>query len=116
MNQRLLVFLLCVGVSVTGCSSMRVVRLQTAPAAAFGSVKAGDEVSVLTADGRTHRFVVAAVTGDELIARNGDRYHRADITRLERKAFSFPRTLLLAGGIYLGVALVVGAILAVAFG
>ena len=115
LNWTLLVCSLCVGLSTTGCSSMRIVRLQSGGSAPFGPIKAGDEVTVLTRGGQTDRIVVAEIAGEEIVARSGTRYHRNDIVKLERKSFSLPRTALLVGGIYLGAAIVVGLIFAAAF-
>ena len=110
-----LLCLVCLGVMTTGCSSMKAVRLHSGASTPFGPLRAGDEVTVVTRDGRTVRFVVAEIAGEEIVARSGGRYHRDDILRLERKTFSLGKTALLAGGIYLAVAAVVGLAFAAAF-
>jgi hypothetical protein len=115
LNRILVVCVLCVGLSTAGCSSMKTVRVQSGGSAPFGPIKAGDEVSVLTRDGHADRFVVAEIAGDEIVARSGNRYHRNDLVKLERKTFSPSKTALLSIGICLGAALVTGVIFAAMF-
>ena len=100
--SRLLGYMLICGLAAgtTGCRSMQTVRPNT-PAAAgpFGPVKAGDIVRVQTHDGRRITFTVREVSGDALVAEDGERYDRRDIVRLERRAISPGRTALLVVGL-----------------
>ena len=107
MYRRLCVWILCVVVSTVSCTSMKQVRLEDPPAPPFGRVKAGDTVTVFTKDGRTNRFVVAEVVGREIVSKNGGRYDRDEVVKLERKSFNVTRSVLLGLGIYAGVSLVV---------
>ena len=115
MRRAVLAWVLCVAIGTTGCTSMKPVRLESAPAAPFGRVKAGDTVIVLTKDGRTDRFVVAEVIGSEIVSKSGGRYARDEVVKVERKSFSPTKTVFLGLGIYLGVSIVVGLMYAVAF-
>lgn len=99
--RRILAVLLICSLVLTGaCSSMKTIDTVTVPARTpFGKVKAGDTVVVHLNSGERHRFVVRQVDGDHLVAENGTRFSRGEITRLERRSFSGPKTALLVGGI-----------------
>ena len=78
---------------------MKTIKPAAPGAPAFGTVKAGDTVQVRTQDGRSRRFVVQQVDGENLLAADGTRFTRSEIARLQRESFSAWRTAVLAGGI-----------------
>jgi hypothetical protein len=53
--------------------------------------------------------VVDWIDGDTLVARSGTRFTRQDIVRLERRALSVPKTVVLIGGIAGAILVGVGA-------
>ena len=76
----------------------------------YGPLKPGDIVVVRTVEGERGPFVVDRIDDDAIVARDGTRFTRQDIVRLERRAFSGLRTAVLIGGIAGGaVMLAVGA-------
>jgi len=88
------------GAQPTIAESLKTIRPATEPAApTFGRVKAGDTVVVETQDGRQARFVAQQVDGDAIVSKDGVRYTRSDIARLQRRSFSGATTALLVGGI-----------------
>jgi 3-dehydroquinate synthase class II len=96
---------------------MKTLRIEDPKASPFARLKAGDTVVVHTKDGKTDRFVVAAVHEDALVSVNGGRYQSDEIAKIERKSISVPRTVGLSIAVYLGVGLVAFAIaFASAFG
>ena len=114
--QRLVACLVLTSVAMptAGCTSMKTVRPVTQPAAAttFGKLKAGDTVSIRTADGRTSRFVVQQVVGDVIVAPDGVRYASAEIVELKRRSFSAPKTAGLVAGVFAGLVLLAAAAVA----
>ena len=76
----------------------------------YGSLKPGDTVVVHTPNGEQEPFVVGRIDGDTIVARDGTRFTRQDIVRLERRALSGLKTAVLIGGIAGGaIMLAVGA-------
>jgi hypothetical protein len=114
-NQRIIACLLVCSVAATtvGCTSMRTLHPVTDPATSrFGSVKAGDTVTVEMRDGRRARFVVQQVDADAIVSKEGVRYGRSEIGRLQRRSFSGWKTAFLVGGLFAGV-FTVAAIMAI---
>jgi hypothetical protein len=70
-------------------------------------VQSGDAVVVLTRQGTSARFVVRQVDGETLIATDGRRFAGSDLVRVERKEFSWPKTLGLIGGVAGGAFVIV---------
>jgi len=102
LSQRAIACLLACTVAAAnaGCTSMKTIHPATTPnQPVYGPVKAGDTVIVQTPDGERWRFVVQAIDGNAIVAPEGKRYERADVVRLQRKAFSGPRTIGLVAGI-----------------
>ena len=96
---------------------MKTIRPATMPnQPLYGPLKAGDTVIVQTPDGERWRFVVQAIDGTAIVAPEGKRYERADVVRLQRKAFSGPRTIGLVAGLTAGVLLIFGIAVASAYG
>jgi len=83
----------------TGCTTMKTIRPASPGAPVFGKVKAGDTVSVQTHDGRSMRFVVQRVDGENLVAADGTHFAPTDIARLQRRSFSAGKTGALAAGL-----------------
>jgi hypothetical protein len=69
----------------------------------FGPLKPGDAVIVHTRDGVRRPIVVVQIDGDTIVARGGTRFTRHHIVRLERRAFSGPKT----AGLIVGMTAVV---------
>lgn len=82
----------------------------------YGPLKAGDTVIVQTPDGERWRFVVQAIDGQVIVAPGGKRYGRSDIVRLQKRAFSGPRTVGLIAGLTAGAVLLFGIAVASAYG
>ena len=109
--NRFVASVLACSLLLSGCTSMKRIQPATAPSQpVYGPLKPGDTVVVQTPDGEQERFVVDRIDGDTIVARDGTRFTRQDIVRLERRALSGPKTAVLIGGIAAGtVMLVVGA-------
>jgi len=76
----------------------------------FGPLKPGDIVVVQTVEGEQEPFVVDRIDDDAIVARDGTRFTRQDIVRLERRALSGLKTSVLIGGFTRGaIMLAVGA-------
>ena len=75
---------------------------------AFGTIKAGDTISVRLNDGRRERFVVESLGGSTIVSATGARYDRSEIVQLQRRSFSAPKTALLAVGGFVGFIVVLG--------
>ena len=90
---------------------MRRIQPATSPGQpVYGPLQPGDTVVVQTTDGEQGTFVVDRIDGDTIVTRGGTTFTRPDIVRLERRAFSGPKTAVLIGGIAAGaVMLSVGA-------
>lgn len=69
----------------------------------FARVKHGDTVVVYSKGGVKDRFVVKTVDAEHIVSERGTKYHKSQVTKLERKAFSWPKTCGLAAGVFLGV-------------
>ena len=74
----------------------------------YGPLKAGDTVVVQTPDGHRSRFEVQAIDGNAIVGPEGKRYERGDVVRLQRRAFSGPRTIGLVAGLTAGALLLLG--------
>lgn len=113
MLRRLIALVLVSALTSAGCTSMKTIHPASPGEPPFGPVQIGDTVVVLTRGGEQACFVVQGMDGETLIASTGRRYVRSDLVRLERKAFSGARTAGLiagiAGGVFVVVAITVGA-------
>ena len=79
---------------------MKRIQPATAPGqTVYGSLKPGDTVVVHGSDGEHGPFVVLRIDGDTIVGRGGTRFTRQEIVRLERRALSVPKTLVLIAGI-----------------
>jgi len=96
---------------VSGCTSMKAIQPAMVPGQpVYGPLKPGDIVVVHTAEGEQEPFVVAGIDDEAIVARDGTRFTRQDIVRLERRALSGLKTAVLIGGIAGGaIMLAVGA-------
>src|SRR5215203_3942409 len=112
INRMIVCLLVCgVGANTVGCTSLKTMHPVTDPATpTFGSVKAGDTVIVEMRDGRRARFVVEQVDGDAIVSKDGVRYGRSEISRLQRQSFSGWKTALLVVGLSGAVIVVLAAI------
>lgn len=109
--------LVCLVPSLSGCTSMRTVRLVPPPAQPiYGDLKAGDTVEIETRDGERQRFVIQQIDGDTIIAPGGQRYKRDEIVKLQRKSFSAPKTVALVAVVFGAVFIIVAAAAAAALG
>jgi hypothetical protein len=112
LSRRLVAALLVGAMTLTGCTSMKTIRPATPGELPFGPVQTGDTVVVHTRGGEQASFVVQRIDAETLVAEDGRRYVRSDILRLERKAFSGPKTTGLiagiAGGVFVVVSIAVG--------
>jgi hypothetical protein len=110
--RRVIASVLAGALTFAGCTSTKAIRPAGPGEPPFGPVQAGDSVIVLTRDGESARFIVQGIDGEALIASDGRRYLRSDLVRVERKAFSGPKTAGLiagiAGGVFLVVSVTVG--------
>jgi hypothetical protein len=109
--NRVVTCVLACSLLLSGCTSVRRIQPATAPGQPiYGPLKPGDTVVVQTADGQEGSFVVDRIDGETIVVRGGTRFTRQEIVRLERRAFSGPKTAILVGGIAAGaVWLAVGA-------
>jgi hypothetical protein len=110
--------LVCVlSLSGSACTSMKTIRPATDPRKpAFGSVKAGDKVTLHLHDGRRLQVTVAQVDDGGLTSAEGIRYGRSDIAQIQRRSFSIGRTTSLVAGVVLGAMVVAAALVAAALG
>ena len=87
--------LTALAVATASCSSMH--KVPVVPASAgqpvAWQVKAGDTVRVTMRDGGSSEFRVQSVTPEAIVAINGVRFEQANITSIERRGFSFGKTL-----------------------
>lgn len=96
-----------------GGTAMKTVNPQTDPSKPrFGSMKAGDALVLHLRDGRRLEITVARLDDDAFVSAEGIRYPYSDIAQLQRRSFSVPKTIGLAGGLYLGSAAAVAIALA----
>ena len=107
MFSRLIASILACALTFAGCTSVKTIRPASPGELPFGPVQAGDSVIVQTRDGARASFIVQRIDGEALIAADGQRYLRSDLVRVERKAFSGPKTAGLVAGIAAGVFVVV---------
>lgn len=97
------VILICALALSSACSSMTTIDPVTAPEPSpFGNVRAGDTVVIHLTSGERRRFVVRAIDGDHLVGDNGSRFARGEITTLQRRSFSGPKTAFLVGSLAAG--------------
>lgn len=112
MFSRLIASVLAGALTFAGCTSMTTIRPASPGEPPFGPVQAGDNVIVQTRDGARASFIVQRIDGEALIASDSQRYLRSDLVRVERKAFSGPKTAGLiagiAGGVFVVVSVTVG--------
>ena len=113
MFKTTVVWIVTFALLASGCTTMKTVRVEDPRASPFGRVKAGDTVIVHTLDGKTDRFVVAAVEADALVSVNGGRYRQNEIKSIDVKSLSVPKTVGLGIGVFFGVVIIM---LAVAVG
>ena len=92
---------LTISLLVAGCTSFDDLD---PPGAVAGQLNPGDEVEVVTVDGRNYRFTVKAVDA-EAISGDGVRVPVADIATLKRREISAGKTAGVAAG---GYVLVIG--------
>ena len=109
--DRFVTCVLACSLLLSGCTSVKRIQPATAPGQpVYGPLKPGDTVVVHTSDGQEGQFVVDRIDGETIVVRGGTRFTRQDIVRLERRAFSGPKTAILVGSIAAGaVWLAVGA-------
>jgi hypothetical protein len=112
VSRRLVASVLVGALTFGGCTSMNTIRPSLPGEPPFGPVQTGDTVVVQTRGGEQACFIVQRIDGETLIASDGRRYVRSDLVRVERKAFSGPKTAGLiasiAGGVFVIVAITVG--------
>jgi len=115
INRMIVCLLVCsVAANTVGCTSLKTIHPLKNPATpTFGTVMPGDTVVVEMRDGRRARFVVEQVDGDAVVSKDGVRYGRSEISRLQRQSFSGWKTALLVVGLS-GAVIVVLAAIAVA--
>jgi hypothetical protein len=102
--RRILIAIICVTVSLTGCTTLRPVN-PTNDKSIVGSLAPNDSVRVWMRDGRVIDLRLTAVEPDALIGEK-QRLPIQEIQRVERREFSATRTTLLVVGI--GVATFLG--------
>jgi hypothetical protein len=95
MSHRLIVMVLCSALMVSGCTTLKPIRVAQPEMPGFGPVKTGDTLVVQTRSGETARFVVRDMTEDTLIAADGRQYTRSDLVTIERRASSGKKTAIL---------------------
>ena len=106
----LVVTILCSAAGSSACTSMKSIAPATTPGLPlFGTVKAGDTVS-LVSNGRHQRFVVRSVDDTSLTSQSGVRYEAAEIPQLKRRSISRAKTTCLVLGLTSGTFLVVLAV------
>ena len=101
-------------VATANCSSWhKVPVVQTSPGQPIAwQVKAGDTIFVTLRDGGSTVFKVQSVTPDAIIASDGRRFERTNITSVERRGFSLGKTVVLGA---LGAVVAYYILLAAAF-
>ena len=105
----LCICLMCSTVATSsGCVTMRTINPPVTPTSPFGDLKPGDELALTLNDGRRVRIEVDRIDADTIVSREGVRYARADIARLQVRRISAARTSLLVVGIVVGVVFVAG--------
>lgn len=111
-SGRLVASVLAGALTFAGCTSMKTIRPALPGEPPFGPVQTGDTVVVQTRAGERTSFIVQRIDGETVIASDGRRYVRSDLVRVQRKAFSGPKTTGLiagiAGGVFVAVAIAVG--------
>jgi len=106
VSRRLIAAILVGALTFAGCTSMKTIRPAIPGEPPFGPVKRGDTVVVHTRDGERARFVVRQIDGQTLIAADGRRYVRSDLSLVQRKAVNGWKTTELIVGIAAGVLVV----------
>jgi hypothetical protein len=105
--KRLTVFAAIIGLA--GCTTLQPIEgtsneLQ-GRISSGGLLQAGDRVSIVTSDDRTHEFRIRAIR-DGVIHGTSDSVPLDRVVTLQKREFSRAKTCLLLGGIVLGVGLV----------
>ena len=112
MSRRVIAMLLVGALSLSGCTSVKTINVSSPGEPPFGPIQAGDTVVVQTHAGARTQFVVRDIDGETLIASDGRRYARSDLTSVQRKALSGPKTAglvaAIAAGAFVVVAVTVG--------
>jgi hypothetical protein len=112
VSRRLTAAVMVSALTFAACTSMKTIRPAIPGEPPFGPVQRGDTVVVYTRGGESARFVVQEIDGETLVAADGRRYVRSELLRVDRKAFSGPKTAGLiagiAGGVFVVVAIAVG--------
>ena len=88
---------------------MKPVSLAAPASTPFAHVKQGDTVVVYSKGGSKDRFVVKEVSAEHIVSEGGTKYHKSEVMKLERKAFSWPKTIGLAAGVFLGAVALIAA-------
>jgi hypothetical protein len=87
----------------SGCTSMnRVTLTPVEGGSTFGRIRVGDTVAVRVSNGTEHRFVVAAIDGETLVARDGTRIGRSEILEAKVRSTSVTKTTFLVSGLAAG--------------
>jgi hypothetical protein len=87
----------------SSCTSMKRVTLSPAEGGStFGRIRVGDTVAVQLSNGKEHRFVVAAIEGETLVARDGTRVRRSEILAAKLRSTSVIKTTFLVSGLAAG--------------
>ena len=95
-------------VTGAGCTSLRPIRPSTDPSGPmYSHLQSGDEVVLHLRDERRIEITVKRVEPDAVVAEDGTRYERADITRAEVRATSPGRVALITVAAVAGGFLVV---------
>ena len=100
MNISKIFFTMLVVLFLAGCSSMKAVdsvHVNT-HAELVKHIEIGDEVLVITKQGKTHEFTIKSI-GSDSIAGDEVKVQIADITKIDKKEFSLLKT----GGLVLGI-------------
>jgi hypothetical protein len=108
VSKTVTVWILLCALMVTGagCTSLRPIRPSTDPAEPlYSHLESGDKVVLHLRDERRIEITVTRVETDAIVADDGRRYERADITRAEVRAISPGRVTLItvaavAGGYF----------------
>lgn len=83
-------------VTGAGCTALRPIRPSTDPSGPmYSHLERGDEVVLHLRDDRRVEIIVNIVEPDAIVAEDGTRYDRADITRAEVRAVSPGRVALI---------------------
>jgi len=111
MIRRIIVYALIVLLS-TGCTTLRPVNASSNELQqrinSGGLLRVGDELEVVTSDGKIHQLTVARL-GDGRIEGRNESINVDQVASLRKREFSGGRTLALIGGVAVAVVLAVAA-------